>query len=595
MREYNTDQAHALLKEYFGYDEFRPGQEEIISAVVNGNNTLGIMPTGGGKSMCYQIPALMMDGLTIVVSPLISLMKDQVDSLKEMGIPAGMINSSLEGDDFFETIRDARNLKYKLLYIAPERLENPAFMEMLQTMPIDLVAIDEAHCMSQWGHDFRPSYLELGNVIPQITTNPTVVALTATATPKVALDIKNNLGIPKNNEVKTGFARDNLAFKVIKGVQSRDYIINYLRSHEKESGIIYAATRSEVDRIAVFLQKLGIKAKPYHAQHTAEERQEAQDDFTFDRVQVIVATNAFGMGIDKSNVRFVIHAQTPGSIEAYYQEAGRAGRDGLESEAILLYRDADIGLRRTWIDASEANEAHRTREYDKLEWMRRYANTEDCLQQFIVRYFGGDCEPCGKCSNCLDERDSEDITIEAQKVLSCVVRLNQRFGKKIVAQVLKGSSTQRILEMNLDEVTTYGIMKAWTLKEIENLIDYLAASQYLMTQSGQFPTLLLTQKGLTVLKGQEKVTRKVDRIVEKEVEVDNELFERLRELRLEIARDQNTAPFIIFSDKALKDMCEKLPTTDEEFLNVKGVGQSKLENYGPEFMEAIEQWKITHE
>lgn len=579
------------LKHYFGYTEFKAGQKKVIDLLLGHKNTLALLPTGGGKSLCYQIPALLEDGLTLVISPLISLMKDQVDSLQQNGIPAAFINSSQEFETAKAVLAKARRHELKLLYIAPERLENQFFLELLQTLPVSLVAVDEAHCISQWGHDFRPSYLKLPALLAQLPVRPTLVALTATATPQVAKDIKELLLIPAENEVKTSFARDNLTFKLIKGTDFEHYLLSYLKQNPNDSGIIYASTRKRVEQLGIMLNKMGIKAGIYHAGLSELQRRESQEDFLYDRTPVMVATNAFGMGIDKSNVRFVIHAQVPGSLEAYYQEAGRAGRDGLPSEAILFYKDADLQVQRFFIDNSQADEQHREFDYQKLQDLTRYANTEECLQRFLVQYFGQDCPDCQKCTNCTDTREKQDITKETQMIMSCIVRMQSRFGKKIVAQVLAGSKAKRILELSFDQLSTYGIMHQKT-KEIETLIDFLTASGYLKTSSGQFPTLHVTQTGLEVLRGQAKVYARIEKAERNsEQPVESGLFEHLRKLRRQLAEAQHVPPFVIFSDQALQDMCVILPTNEMEFLEVKGVGHSKLEKYGTIFLDAIKEYQ----
>lgn len=537
----------AALKHYFGYTEFKAGQKKVIDLLLEHKNTLALLPTGGGKSLCYQIPALLEDGLTLVISPLISLMKDQVDSLQQNGIPAAFINSSQEFETAKAVLTKARRHELKLLYIAPERLENQFFLELLQTLPVSLVAVDEAHCISQWGHDFRPSYLKLPALLAQLPVSPTLVALTATATPQVAQDIKELLMIPAENEVKTSFARDNLTFKLIKGTDFEHYLLSYLKQNPNDSGIIYASTRKKVEQLGIMLNKMGIKAGIYHAGLSELQRRESQEDFLYDRTPIMVATNAFGMGIDKSNVRFVIHAQ--------------------------------------------ADEQHREFDYQKLQALTRYANTEECLQRFLVQYFGQDCPDCQKCTNCTDTREKQDITKEAQMIMSCIVRMQSRFGKKIVAQVLAGSKAKRILELNFDQLSTYGIMHQKT-KEIETLIDFLTASGYLKTSSGQFPTLHVTQTGLAVLRNQTKVyarSEKAERNSKQRVE--SGLFERLRQLRRQLAEAQHVPPFVIFSDQALQDMCVLLPSNEMEFLEVKGVGHSKLEKYGTIFLDAIKEYK----
>ncbi|MFD1454860.1 DNA helicase RecQ [Levilactobacillus lanxiensis] len=587
--------AQKVLKTVFGYDEFRPGQKAVIEHVMAGDNSLAIMPTGGGKSLCYQIPAVLFDGITVVVSPLISLMKDQVDALNDSGIPATFINSSLDWPDIQERLNALHNGVFKLLYIAPERLDSAAFIQALSSLPIDLLAVDEAHCISQWGHDFRPSYLALSTAIEQLPTHPQVLALTATATVQVATDIRQQLRIDEANEVNTGFARDNLNLTVVKDQDTDRYILDYLKVNQGEAGIIYASTRKEVDRVTKLLQRHHIDVAPYHAGLDEDVRRQNQEDFLYDRVQVMVATNAFGMGIDKSNVRFVIHAQVPGTLEAYYQEAGRAGRDGLPSEAILLYRASDLQIQRFFIDQSEMDEEHRQRSYRKLQVMNRYANTQGCLQQFILHYFGEESEPCGRCSNCLDDREAQDVTTDAQKILSCVIRLRSRYGKAVVAQVLTGAHNQRVRENHLDEVTTYGIMQGQRQKAVGELIDFLTAAGYLASVGGQYPTLKVTAEGGAVLKGDEQVFRKMARQVKRLAPEDDELFGQLRALRRELAEAIGKPPFVIFSDKTLHAICEALPTDDQSFLDVKGVGQSKLDKYGEEFMAIIREYVATEQ
>ncbi|MFC0423970.1 DNA helicase RecQ [Lactiplantibacillus plajomi] len=579
--------AQQVLKTTFGYDEFRPGQKAVIEQVLAGENTLAIMPTGGGKSLCYQIPALLFNGVTVVVSPLISLMKDQVDALNDNGIAATFINSALTQQEINLRLQELRQGDYTLLYVAPERLDSSYFIQALGQLPIKLLAIDEAHCISQWGHDFRPSYLALSTAIEQLPTHPQVLALTATATEQVAQDICAQLAIDPKQEVNTGFARDNLNLTVVKGQDTDRYVLDYLKVNQGEAGIIYASTRKEVMRLTALLQKKDIKAAPYHAGLDADVRRQNQEDFLYDRVAVMVATNAFGMGIDKSNVRFVIHAQVPGTLEAYYQEAGRAGRDGLPSEAILLFRPADIQLQHFFIDESEMDDEHRRQAYHKLQVMTQYANTQGCLQQFILNYFGEDSEPCGRCSNCTDQREAQDITTDAQKVLSCVVRLHSRFGKGVVAQVLTGANNQRIRESNLSELSTYGLMAGQRQKSVGELIDFLTAAGYLQAVGGQYPTLTVTASGAAVLKGKQTVHRKTAQTVHQSGPENSALFEQLRTLRRTIAEQQQVPPFVIFSDKTLHSMCDVMPETDAAFLTVRGVGQSKLDKYGERFMATI--------
>ena len=577
-----------VLKSNFGYDTFRPGQARVIDAVLHRQNVLAIMPTGGGKSLCYQIPALMQSGLTLVVSPLISLMKDQVDTLVDNGIPVTFINSTLDYMEINERFAAARNRQVRLLYISPERLDSNYF-DQLASLPIDLLAIDEAHCISQWGHDFRPSYLNLTDLVQHLPSRPTIIALTATATPRVATDIKERLGITE--QVQTGFTRENLAFKVVKNQDSDRFLMDYLKLNQDQSGIIYASTVKEVERLHRILTKKKFNVTIYHGQLSKAERRQNQEDFLFDRVPVMIATNAFGMGIDKSNVRFVIHDQIPGSIEAYYQEAGRAGRDGLPSEAILLYKLRDVQIQHYYIESSERDEESKEVEYQKLQAMSQYGNTQMCLQRYILNYFHEDGPDCGYCGNCLDTREAQDITVETQQVLSCIHRMGERFGKEMVALVLTGSQNQRVKQFHFEKLSTYGLMKQKTKKQVTELIDYLVASGIIAMEGGQYPVLKNTAAGLDILRGKQRVTRKVAVRAEKSLPTNDALFEELRQLRRDLAEEQHVPPFVIFSDKTLRDMCAVLPETLDEMLDVKGIGENKLAKYGEQFLKVLQNYQ----
>ncbi|HBK5439642.1 TPA: DNA helicase RecQ [Enterococcus faecium] len=577
-----------LLKQYFGYDEFRPGQKEIIQKVIDQENVLGIMPTGSGKSICYQLPALLLDGLTVVVSPLISLMKDQVDAANQLGIPATFINSSLDGYETAGRFQEIDRQQYRLLYIAPERFIMPDFIQAMKRWNVRMIAIDEAHCISQWGHDFRPSYLQMANQLDQLPNRPVIVALTATATVQVAADIKRLLKIPENNHIQTGFERENLRFQVIKDQKKEQYLIEYLKINKNQSGIIYAATRKEVDRLYHLLKKFDFSVGRYHGGLNENERTEMQEAFLYDRLQLIVATNAFGMGRNKSNVRFVIHYQIPGSLEAYYQEAGRAGRDGLSSEAILLFSPQDIQVQKFFIQQSQREEGQKQKEYEKLKAMTEYVYIESCLQQYILNYFGETSSPCNRCGNCLDDREIVEVTTEAQMVLSCLKRMGENYGKQMLMKVLAGSKEQKLQALGFGHLSTYGLMKNQSQKETMQLIEYLISNGYLLTINGEYPVLKVTERGIQVLKGQESVYRKEPKKVQQlsDEETDT-LFEVLRELRTDLASEAGVPPYVVFSDSTLKEMSRIRPSSRLEMLQIKGVGQSKLDKYGEAFLSRI--------
>lgn len=596
----------SVLKDYFGHDSFRDGQEQIVDALLDGRDALCIMPTGAGKSMCYQIPALLFDGVTIVVSPLISLMKDQVGSLVQSGVPAAYINSSLSYPQFLRVLSNVEHGKYKIIYVAPERLLTDGFLDTCKKIKISMVAVDEAHCVSQWGQDFRPSYLKIITFVESLANRPIVGAFTATATNDVKEDIKKILRLENPFEITTGFDRPNLFFGVIKSSSKDEKLIDLIRERGDRSGIVYCATRKNVESVCELLCDNGFSAARYHAGLDEYERRKNQEDFVFDRKNIMVATNAFGMGIDKSNVTYVIHYNMPKNIESYYQEAGRAGRDGGEADCILLYSPKDVRLNRFMIENSEGNdeltieenEQIRERDFERLKYMTFYSTTNDCLRGFILRYFGGEKKAyCGKCSNCLSVHKLVDVTIDAQKIMSCIARTGQKYGKTVICDVLKGSKSEKILKAELNNQSTYGIMKEVTARHIFGTIDFLAEKEYISADN-ETEVLKLLPKSRDVLFGRERLvmkkvenSEKVVKTHRSEVPVNSELLDALKALRKSIASKKSVPAYVIFTDATLIDMCKKCPETPDEMLEVSGVGRTKLEKFGKQFLEEIAKFR----
>ena len=599
------------LKAVFGYDSFRQGQESVINAVLDGRDILAVMPTGAGKSLCYQVPAMLLSGITLVISPLISLMQDQVKALNEAGVDAAFINSSLSEKEMHDTFKNASKGQYKIIYVAPERLMSEGFVRLAKGVEISMITVDEAHCISQWGQDFRPSYMDIAEFVNVLDKRPIISAFTATATQNVREDIICSLGLTNPYFLVTGFDRENLFFQVDKPQSKDRFILDYLDRHKGESGIIYCATRKNVDSLYTLLKKRNISVAKYHAGISIEERKQMQDDFVFDYTSIVIATNAFGMGIDKSNVRFVIHYNMPSSMENYYQEAGRAGRDGLNSECILLFSHQDIIINRFLLEHKDFSDIDptdamtiRERDIKRLQIMEGYCYTTECLRNYILKYFGEDPQkPCDDCGNCLRQFETLDMTDEAKKIINCIYESRGRYGKNIIMDTVLGAKTARLEEIGASEYKSYGVLESSNKNLLRRLIEelllegYIQTGEYQVLKLGDISKLKLKDtKVLVKITDEDKATNRRLKPKKNIKGMDSltssgfKLFDKLKELRLEIAREEKMPPYIVFNDKTLIDMCAKMPTTKSDMLNVSGVGENKYGKYGERFIAVIKEY-----
>lgn len=599
------------LKAVFGYDSFRPGQEAVINAILEGRDILAVMPTGAGKSLCYQVPAMLLSGIKLVISPLISLMQDQVKALNEAGVNAAFINSSLSEKELNDTFKNAYKGHYKIIYVAPERLMSEGFISFAKSVEISMVTIDEAHCISQWGQDFRPSYMDIAEFINILDKRPIISAFTATATQNVREDIICSLGLSNPYFLVTGFDRENLFFQVDKPQNKERFILDFIERHRGESGIIYCATRKNVDSLYTLLRKQHISVGKYHAGMSNEERKQMQNDFVFDYTSIVIATNAFGMGIDKSNVRFVIHYNMPSSMENYYQEAGRAGRDGLNSECILLFSPQDIIINRFLLEHKDFSDVDpidamtiRERDIKRLQIMEGYCYTTECLRNYILKYFGEDPKkPCDDCGNCLRQFETLDMTDEAKKIINCIYESRGRYGKNIIMDTVLGAKTARLTEIGATEYKSYGVLESSNKNLLRRLIEELLLEGYIAT--GEYQVLKLRDisrlkntetKVLVKITDEDKMSKRKEKPKKNKKGMDSltsagfKLFDKLKELRLEIARAEKIPPYIVFNDKTLIDMCAKMPTTKSDMLNVSGVGENKYGKYGERFIAVIKEY-----